>query len=168
MVIQNGCQKWKEHDEISKVANFEANYERFSESSKNLKDLSGWVARLATQPDNVNPLKFSNFQTIYHKISRLSNRGLKIGNLTNFIILFPSLATILYYHLFLIMIDMARFGHVTLSCKEHIRTPRRRTSSHSMLYLPFQLYLHALQSPGGKEGVAHRVLVGHGQRRASV
>ena len=42
--------------------------------------------------------EFSN----YHKIERLSNSGIKIDNLnTDFIILFPFLATILYHHLFL-------------------------------------------------------------------
>ena len=61
-------------------------------------DLYGWVARLATQPyKSFKIFAFSNYQ----KVSRLSNRGLKIGNLTNFIVLFPFLATILYSHLFL-------------------------------------------------------------------
>ena len=36
-----------------------------------------------------------------HKISRLNNSGLKIGNLTNLVMFMPFLATILYHHLFL-------------------------------------------------------------------
>ena len=45
VVVQNRCQKWKEHDEISKNVNFEAtdgklrDLERF-ESLKNVKELS--------------------------------------------------------------------------------------------------------------------------------
>ena len=42
-----------------------------------------------------NPLKFSDFQTTI-KSHALSNRSLKIGNLTNFIMLFSYMATILY------------------------------------------------------------------------
>ena len=37
----------------------------------------------------------------FHKISRFSKSGLKIRNLTNFIMLFLFLATIFYFHLFL-------------------------------------------------------------------
>ena len=56
------------------------------------------MAVVATQPyKSFKFLEFSN----YHKISRLSNSGLKIGNLTNFIMLFSFLATILYHHLFI-------------------------------------------------------------------
>ena len=64
------------------------------ESLKILKDL---YASLATQPFKC--FKFFEFSN-YHKISRFSNRGLELGNLTIFIMLFPFLATILYYHLF--------------------------------------------------------------------
>ena len=67
------------------------------ESLNILRDSYGWVASLATQP--YKPFKFFEFSN-YHKISRLRNRGLKIGNLANFIMLFPFLATMLYYHLF--------------------------------------------------------------------
>ena len=44
-----------------------------------------------------------NFATSGNARTKLavSNIGLKIGNLTNFIMLFPFLATIWYYHLFL-------------------------------------------------------------------
>ena len=41
------------------------------------------------------PFKIFEFSN-YHKISHLSNSSLKIGNLTNFIMLFSFLATILY------------------------------------------------------------------------
>ena len=68
------------------------------ERLKILKDLYGWVARFATQP--YKSFKFYEFSN-YHKISRLSNRDLKIGIFTNFIMLFLFLATILYYHLLL-------------------------------------------------------------------
>ena len=71
-----------------------------------LKYLYGWVASNATQPYKP-----------YHKISRLGNSGLKIGNLTNFIMLFLFLGTILY---FIFRIDMARYGHATQSCKAPI------------------------------------------------
>ena len=56
---------------------------------------------LATQPAAIQ-IQFKSFELLkFHKISRLSNSGLKIGNLTNFIMLFSSLATILYHQLFL-------------------------------------------------------------------
>ena len=47
--------------------------------------------------------KFFNFFEVlnYHKISRLSNSGLNTGDLSNFILLFSFLATVLYYRLFL-------------------------------------------------------------------
>ena len=48
-----------------------------------------------------NPLKRICMAGWHYKISRLHISGLKIGNLNNFITLFPFLATILYYHLFL-------------------------------------------------------------------
>ena len=47
----------------------------------------------------IQPFNFFKFSK-YHKISRVSNSGLKIGNLSNFIMLFSFLANIFYYHLF--------------------------------------------------------------------
>ena len=71
---------------------------RNPKSLKTVKDLYGWVASLATQPyKSFKIFKFSN----NHKISHLSNSGLKIGNLTDFIMPFSFLTTILYRHLFL-------------------------------------------------------------------
>ena len=65
---------------------------------ENFNGLYGWVARLVTKP--YKPLKFFELSDV-HKISQLSYRVFKIGNLTNFVMLFPFLATILYCHLFL-------------------------------------------------------------------
>ena len=45
--------------------------------------------------------KFEGFVWNVHKISRVTNSGLKFDNLANFIVLFPFLAAILYYRLLL-------------------------------------------------------------------
>ena len=65
------------------------------ESFKNLEDFYGWVAGWQTLPPSHTNAKFSEFLNC-HKISRLSDSSLKTGNLTNFIMLFSFLATILY------------------------------------------------------------------------
>ena len=54
---------------------------------------------------------------------RLSNSGLKIGDLINFIMLSPFLATD-FALLPIFMIDIVKFGCVTLSCKEPISDER--------------------------------------------
>ena len=65
---------------------------------KELAPVYGWQG---LPPSHTNPLKFFKLSNV-HKISLLSNSGLKIGNLTNFIMFFfLFLATILSYHLFL-------------------------------------------------------------------
>ena len=83
---------------------------------KELAPVYGWQG---LPPSHTNPLKFFKLSN-FHKISRLSNSGLKIGNLTNFIIkvFFISGNNFVLPPIF--MIYMVRFGHVTLSCKEPI------------------------------------------------
>ena len=80
MLVQNSCQKWKEHDEISKIANFETAVAK--------SKTCDWKVYIQ--------IEFSN----YYKISHLNNSGLNNGNLTNFIMFFSFLATILYHHHF--------------------------------------------------------------------
>ena len=63
---------------ITKVANFQTDVAFRVPVAGKFKKFKGFVW-LGGKPHS-NPLNFSNFQT--HKISRLSNSGLKIGNLS--------------------------------------------------------------------------------------
>ena len=106
VVVQNGCQKWKKHDKISKDTNLETAV-AYAWDFKNVwkfEKFKGFVW-LGGKPCHQPYKSFKIFEfSGYHKISWLSNSSLQIGILTYFIMLFPFLTTILYYHLFLWLI----------------------------------------------------------------
>jgi len=96
VIVRNRYQKWKEHDEICKIFNFEVTDVKvrhftvilmFKKLPKLIgKKAAGWQA-LPGDPASLITFTLSNCPKIFH----LNVSGLKIGNPTDFMTPFPFL-----------------------------------------------------------------------------
>ena len=96
VIIRNRYQKWKEHDEISKIFNFDVtdvkvrhlteyfNVQKNSQDLQGKKLLDGKLCHPAYKSSAI-IFKLSNCPKMFH----LKVSGLKIGNPTNFMTPFP-------------------------------------------------------------------------------
>ena len=113
VVVQNRCQKRKEHNEICKTAKFEAIDVEVNDKTAivMLKISTGFVWKETCWMANQHTKCSSR-----SKIAHLNVSGLTIGNVTKFITLFPFLLSILHHDHFLCLTRS-----LDTSCKEPIK-----------------------------------------------